>query len=141
MAGPSHGAREGCVLRGADRRPQAALDGCGVGVVREEVARSFAVGGGYCRVPRCVKEARQDQADWEVVGPYNTWLPHALSLDEFPQGPRHEGLIDQGGVHPVPGRVECGGHVIRPYRRGPPEAAGLQPERKCSLAGLVVASM
>ena len=39
------GRRGGFVLCGGDRCPQAALDWCGVGVLREEVARSVALGG------------------------------------------------------------------------------------------------
>ena len=45
----------------------AALDGRGLGVVREEAALRVAVGGEHCRVLCRVEEARQGQADREVV--------------------------------------------------------------------------
>ena len=121
------GCQGGFVLRGGYRCPQAALDGCGVGVVREEAALGVAVGGGYRRLPRGVEEARQDQTDREVVRPDHLRVRHASGPDTFPQGPRQEGLVDQEGVHPVPGRVERGGHVLCPTCRGPPEAASLPP--------------
>ena len=61
---------------------------------------------------------------------------HAASPDAFPQGPRQEGFVDQEGVHPVPGRVERGGHVLLAACRGSPEAADL-PARAEVLRGRV----
>ena len=78
----------------------------------------------------------QGQADREVVRPDHLGVCHAVGPDAFPQGPRQEGLIDQEGVHPVPGRVERGGHVLRAARRGPPETPGL-PARSEVLRGRV----
>ena len=84
-----------------------------------------AVGNGHRRAPRCAEESRQGQADREVVRADHLGVCHAASPDAFPQGPRQEGLVDQEGVHPVPGRVERGGHVLLAACRGPPEKAGL----------------
>ena len=61
------GCQGGLILRGGVRRPQAVLDGRGLGVVREEAALRVAVGGGHRRAPRCAEEARRGQADQEVV--------------------------------------------------------------------------
>ena len=85
----------------------------------------MAVGGGHCCVPRDAEEARQSKADREVIPPDYLGVRHAAGLDAILQGPRPEGLVDQEGVHPVPGRVERGGHVIDAACCGPPEAAGL----------------
>ena len=117
----------GLVLRGGDCRPQASLDGRGLGVVREEAALCVAVGGGHRRVLCRVEEARQGQANREVVRPDHLGLCHAGGPDALPQGPRREGFVDQEGVHPVPGWVERGGHVLRTVCLGPPESAGLPP--------------
>ena len=57
--GPQPGRQGGLVLRGGDRCLQAALDGRGLGVIREESALRVAVGGGQRRVPRHVEEAWQ----------------------------------------------------------------------------------
>ena len=88
------------------------------------------------RAPRCAEMARQGQADREVVRADHLGLCHAASPDAFPQGPRQEGLVDQEGVHPVPGRVERGIHVLFAACRGPPETAGL-PARSEVLRGRV----
>ena len=50
LCGTQPGRQGGVILRGGDRRPQAVLDGRGLGVVREEAALRVAVGGGM-RVP------------------------------------------------------------------------------------------
>ena len=67
LCGTQPGRQGGFILRGGDRRPQAVLDGRGLGVVREEAALRVAVGGGHRRAPRCAEETRQGQADREVV--------------------------------------------------------------------------
>ena len=67
LRGTHPGRQGGFILRGGDRRPQAVLDGCGLGVVREEAALRVAVGGGHRRAPCCAEETRQGQADREVV--------------------------------------------------------------------------
>ena len=67
LSGAQPGRQEGLVVRSGDRRPQAALDGRGLGVVREEAALRAAVGGGHRCVPRRVGEARHGQADQKVV--------------------------------------------------------------------------
>ena len=136
LCGTQPGRQGGFILRGGDRRPQAVLDGRGLGVVREEAALRVAVGGGHRRAPRCAEEARQGQADREVVRADHLRVCHAASPDAFPQGPRQEGLVDQEGVHSVPGRVERGGHVLLAACRGPPETAGL-PARSEVLRGRV----
>ena len=71
-----------------------------------------------------------------MVRPDHLGVCHAAGPDAFPQGPRQEGLVDQEGVHPVPGRVERWGHVLRAACRGPPETAGL-PARSEVLRGRV----
>ena len=96
----------------------------------------MAVGAGHRRAPRCAEEARQGQVDREVVRADHLGVCHAASPDAFPQGPRQEGLVDQEGVHPVPGRVERGGQVLLAACRGPPETAGL-PARAEVLRGRV----
>ena len=125
LCGTQPGRQGGFILRGGNRRPRAVLDGRGLGVVREEAALPVAVGGGHRCAPCCAEEARQGQADREVVRADHLGVFHAASPDTFPQGPRQEGLVDQEGVHPVPGRVERGGHVLLAACRGPPENAGL----------------
>ena len=96
----------------------------------------MAVGGGHRRAPRCAEETRQAQADREVVRADHLGACHAASPGAFPQGPRQEGLVDQEGVHPVPGRVERGGHVLLAACRGPSETAGV-PARSEMLRGRV----
>ena len=59
LCGTQPGRQGGFILRGGDRRPQAVLDGRGLGVLREEAALCVAVGGGHRRAPRCAEEARQ----------------------------------------------------------------------------------
>ena len=136
LCGTQPGRQGRFILRGGDRRRQAVLDGRGLGVVREEAALCVAVVGGHRRAPRCVEEARQGQADREVVRADHLGVCHATSPDAFPQGPRQEGLVDQEGVHPVPGRVDCGGYVLLAACRGLPETAGL-PARAEVLRGQV----
>ena len=85
----------------------------------------MAVGLGHRRVPCRVEEAWQGQANRVVVRPDHLGMCHAAGPDAFPQGPRQKGLVDQEGVHPVPGRAERGGHVLRAACRGRPETAGL----------------
>ena len=67
LCGTQPGRQGGLILRGGDRCPQAVLDGGGLGVVQEEAVLRVAVGGGHRRVPCRVEEARQGQADREVV--------------------------------------------------------------------------
>ena len=141
LCGTQPGGQGGFILRGSARRSQAVLDGRGLGVVREEAALRVAVGGGHRRAPCCSEKARQGQADREVVRADHLGECHAASPDAFPQGPRQEGLVDQEGVHPVPGRVERGGHLLLAARRGPPETAGLPARSEVLRAGLVVSSM
>ena len=136
LCGTQPGRQGGFILRSSDRGPQAVLDGRGLGFVREEAALHVAVGGGHCRPPRCAEEARQGQADREVVRADHLGVRHAASPDGFPQGPRQEGLVDQEGVHPVPGRVERGDHVLLAACCGPPETTGL-PARAKVLRGRV----
>ena len=136
LCGAQPGRQGGLILRGGDRCPQAALDGRGLGIVREEAALRVAVGGGHPRVPCRVEEAWQGQADREVVRPDHLGVCHAACPDAFPQGPPQEGLVDQEGVHPVPGRVERGCHVLRAACRGPLKTAGL-PARLEVLRGRV----
>ena len=136
LCGTQPGRQGGIILRGGDRRPQAVLDRRGLGVVREEAALRVAVGGGHRRAFRCVEEARKGQADREVVRADHLGMCHAASPDAFPQGPGQEGFVDQEGVHPVPGRVERGGHVLLAACCGPPETAGL-PARAEVLGGRV----
>ena len=136
LCGAQPGRQGGLNLCGGDRCPQAAFDGRGLGVVREEAALRVDVGGGHRRVPWCAEEAWEGQADREVVRPDHLRLCHAAGPDPFPQGPRQEGLVDQEGDHPVPGRLERGGHVLRAACRGPPEAAG-PPARSEVLRGRV----
>ena len=112
------------------------LDGRGLGVVREEAAFRVAVGGGHRRVPRCAEEARQGQADREVVRADHLGVCHAAMPRRSPAGTRQEGLVDQESVHPVLGRVERGGHVLLSARRGSSEAAGF-PARSEMLRGRV----
>ena len=101
----------------------------------------MAVGGGNRRLPRCVEEAWYGQADWEVVGPNHLGVCHAAGPGTLPLGPLQEGLVDQEGVHPVSGRVECGGHVFHPAAVAFRKPQAYQPERNCSVARLVAASM
>ena len=136
LRGTQPGCREGFILRGGHRCPQAVLAGRGFGVVREEAALRVAVGGGHRRAPCRGEEARQGQADRVVVRTEHPGLYHAASPNALPQGPPQEGLVDQQGVHPVPERVERGGHVLLAARRGPPENAGL-PARAEVLRGRV----
>ena len=136
LSGAQPGHLGGLVLRGGDRRPKAALDGRGLGVVREEAALRVSVGGGHRRVPCRVEEARQGQADREVVRPDHLGVRHAAGPDALPQRPRQEGLVDQEGVHPVLGRVERGSHVLQTACRGPPETTGF-PARSEVLRGRV----
>ena len=136
LCGTQPGRQGGFILRGGDRRPQAVLDGRGLGAVREEAALRVAVGSGHRRAPRCAEETRQGQADREVVRADHLGVCDAASPDAFPQGPRQEGLVDQEGVHSVPGRVERGGHVLLAACRGPSETAGL-PARLEVLRGRV----
>ena len=104
LCGTQPGRQGGFILRSPDRRPQVVLDGRGLGVVREEAALRVAVGVGHRRAPRCVEEARQGQADREVVRTDHLGVCHPAGPDAFPQGRRQEGFVDQEGVHPVPGR-------------------------------------
>ena len=83
----------------------------------------MAVGAGHRRVPCCVEKDWQGQADQEVVRPDHPGVCHAAGPDAFAPGARQEGLVDEEGVHPVPGRMERGGHVLRAACRGPPETA------------------
>ena len=115
---------------------RAALDGRGLDVVREEAALRVAVGGGHRHMPRRGEEARQGQADREVVRPDHHGVRGAAGPDARPQGPRQEGLVDQKGVHPVLRRVERGGHVLHAACRGPLEDAG-PPARTEVLHGRV----
>ena len=126
----------GFVLRGADRRRQAALDGRGLGVIREVAALCVAVGGGHRHVPCGMEEAQQGWADREVVRSDHLGLRHAASPDALPQGPWQEGLVYQDGVPPVSGRMERAGHVLQAARRGPLETKGL-PARAEVLRGQV----
>ena len=57
LGGALPGRQGGLVLRRSDRRLQAAVDGRGVGVVREEAALPVAGGGEHLRLPRHVEEA------------------------------------------------------------------------------------
>ena len=98
LRGTQPGRQGGFILRGGDRRPQAVLDGRGLGVVQEEAALRVAVGGGHRRAPRCVEEARQGEADREVVRADHLGVCHAASPDALPQGPRQEELVDQEGT-------------------------------------------
>ena len=141
LGGAQQGRPRGLVLCGGDRRPRAALDGRGLGVVREEAALGVAVGSGYRPVPRRVKEAPQIQGHREVVRPNHLGVRRAAGPDALPQGPWQEKLVDQGGVQPVPGRVERGGHVLLAVCCGLWKPQASQPARKCSVARLVVASM
>ena len=109
----------GLVLRGGDLRPQAALDGCGFGVAREEAALHVAAAGGHCHVPGNVKEDWQGQADQDLVRPDQLGVRHAAGSDTLSQGPWQGGLGDQEGVHPVPAPLECGGHVLHAACRRP----------------------
>ena len=136
FGGAHPGCQGGFLLRGGDRGPQAALDGRGLGVIREEAALCVALGGGHRRVPCCVEEARQGQADPEVVRSDHLGVRHAASPHALPQGLLQEGLVYQEGVHPVLGRMERGGHVLHSARRCPPETAGL-PARAMVLRGWV----
>ena len=140
LCGTQPGRQGGFILRGGDCRPQAVLDGRCLGVVWEEAALCVAVGGGHRRAPRRGEEARQGQADREVVRTDHLGMCHAASPDAFPQRPRQEGFVDQEGVHPVPGLVERGGHVLLAACRGPPETAGL-PARAEVLRGRVRVSI
>ena len=106
LSGAKPGRQGGLVLRGDDRRRQAALDWRGLGVVQEEAPLRVASRGGHRSVPCHVEEARHGQAYREVVGPDHLGVRHAAGLDALPQGPRQEDLVDQEGVHPVPGQVE-----------------------------------
>ena len=121
LCGALPGCQGGLILRGGARCPQAALDGHGLGVVREEAALRVAVEGGHRRVPCRVEEAWRGQADREGVLPDHLGVCHAAGPDALPQGPRQEGLVDQEGVHPVPGRVERGGHLLHAACCGSPE--------------------
>ena len=141
LCGTQPGRQGGFILRGGDRRPQAVLDGRGLGVVREEAALRVAVGGGHCRAPRCAEETRQGQADREVVRADHLGVCHAASPDAFPQGPRQEGLVDQEDVHPVLGRVERGVMSSSPPAAALRKPQASQPARKCSVAGLAGTSM
>ena len=61
----------------------------------------MAVGCGYHRLPRRIKEAGQDQADREVVRLNYMGVRHAAGPDAFLQAPWQKGLADQEGVHLV----------------------------------------
>ena len=141
LGGAQPGRQGGLVLRGRDRRPQAALDWRNFGVVGEKAALRVAVGGGHRRLPRLVEEARYDQADGEVVRPDHLGVCHAAGPDALPQGPWQEGLVDQEGVHPVSRRLE------REVMSSTPPAVDLRtpqasrPARKSSVALLVAAFM
>ena len=80
----------------------------------------------YCRSP-VVSRARCLQAAIQAT---------ALQFVQSGSAPPAEGLVDQEGVHPVPGGVERGGHVLRASCRGPSETAGL-PARAQVLRGRV----
>ena len=95
LGGAQPGRKGGFILRGGDRCPQAALDGRGLGVVREEVSLCVAVGGGHRTVRRRVEKAWQGQADQEVVRSHHLGLRHATSPGTLLQGPWQEGVIDQ----------------------------------------------
>ena len=136
LSGAQPGRQGVLVLRGGDRRPQAALEGRRLGVVREEAALGVPVRRGHRRMPGRVEEARQGKADPEVVWADLLGVRRATGRDAPPQGPRQKGLIDKQGVHPVPGRVERGGHVLHAACRGLLEAAGL-PARAEVLRGRV----
>ena len=135
------GRQGGLVLRGGDRSPQAALDGRGLGIVREEAALCVAGGVAHRRVSSGVEEARQSQADRGLVRPEHLGSCHAVGLDALPQGSWQEELVDQEDVHPVPGRVERWGHVLYSACRCALEAAGLPARAEVLRAGLVLASM
>ena len=62
LCGAQPGRQGGLILRGRDRCPQAALDGRGLGVVRQEAALRVAVGGRHRRVPCRVEEAWQSRS-------------------------------------------------------------------------------
>ena len=79
LCGTQPGRQGGFILRGGDRRPQAVLDGHGLGVVREEAALRVAVVGGHCRAPCCAEKAWQVQADREVVRADHLRVCHAAS--------------------------------------------------------------
>ena len=76
LSGAQPGHQRGLVLRGGDRRPQAALDRRGPGVVWEEAALRVAVGGGHRRLPCRVEEARRGETDREVVRPDHLGVRH-----------------------------------------------------------------
>ena len=101
----------------------------------------MALGGGHGCAPCRIEEACQGQADHGVVPSDHLGVCHAAGPDASPQGPWQEGLADQEGVHPVPGRVERGVMYSAPPAVAPRKPQASQPAQKCSVAGLVVASL
>ena len=141
LCGTQPGRQGGFILRGSDRRPQAVLDGRGLGVVREETALRVAVGGGHRCAPCCAEEARQGQADREVVRADHPGcaMPRAQTLSRRDHGRR-------GSLTSKVSSLCRDGWSVGVMSSSPPAVAlrkpqASQPARKCSVAGLVVASM
>ena len=141
LCGTQPGRQGGFILRGGDRRPQAVLDGRGLGVVREEAALRVAVGGGHRRASRCAEETRQGQADREVVraDPWGCAMPRAQTLSRRDHGRR-------GSLTRKVSTLCWDGWSVGVMSSSPPAAAlrkpqASQPARKCSVAGLVGTSM
>ena len=129
LGGVQPGHHGGLILRERDRRPQTALDGRSLGVVREEAALCVAVGGGHRPVPCRVEEARQRQADRAVVrpGPLECAMPRAQTLSHTTHA-RQEWRGTSGA------RTQAHTHPNTPARSGgaqpKPEPKHTHPRRK-----------
>ena len=135
------GRQGGFLLRGGDRRPQAVLDGRGLGVVRELAALRVAVGVGTAARPAALRRpgrARRTRR-WSEPITWGCAISRAQTLSRRDNGRR--GLLTRKGS------TLCrDGWSVAVMSSSPPAVAlrkpqASQPARKCSVAGLVVASM
>ena len=111
LCGTQPGRQGGFILRGVDRRPQAVLDGRGLGVVREEAAFSVAVGGGHRRAPRCIEEAERGRGAgrWSEPTTWGCAMPRAQTQERLRESPL-DGLsgVGQGAHGQIPQREDPG---------------------------------
>ena len=137
LCGTQAGRQGGSILRGGDRRPQAVLDGRGLGVVREEAALRVAVGAVGAVLRRPGKARRTGR--WSEPITWGCAMPRAQTLSRRDHSRRGS----------LTGKVStlCRDGWSEGVMSSSPPAVALQkpqasqPAPKCSVAGLVVASM
>ena len=129
------------MLRGGDRCPQAALNRRGLGVVREEAALRVAVGGGGRRCPAALRRpgSARRTGRWSHPTTWGFAMPRAQTLYRRDHSRR-------GSLTRKVSTLCRDGWSVGVMSSTPPAVAlqkpqASQPAQKCSVAGLLVASM